>query len=72
MENKVTNLLVLLFVSLVIFTSVVTVKKYVIEGGVSAKVKEYERITEELEKSLDQVEKEKLELNTRPTQNTTP
>lgn len=72
MESRVTNLLVLLFVSLVIFTSIITVKNYVIDGEISAKVKEYERITKELEKSLDQVEKEKLEQNNQPTQNPTP
>ena len=61
MENKITNLLVLLFVTLVIFTSFITVKKYALDGEISAKNKEYERITAELEKSLDKIEKEKLE-----------
>ena len=72
MENRVTNLLILLFVSLVIFTSAITVKKYIVDGEISAQAREYERITEELEKSLDQLEKEKLELNVQPTQNTIP
>lgn len=72
MENRVTSLLILLFVSLVIFSSIITVKKYIVDGEISAQAREYERITEELEKSLDSIEKEKLELNTQPTQNTTP
>ncbi len=63
MENRVTNLLILLFVSLVLFTSAITVRKYLVDGEISVQAREYERITAELEKSLDKVEKEKLELN---------
>lgn len=72
MENRVTSLLILLFVSLVIFTSIITVRKYIVDGEISAQAREYERITEELEKSLDQLEKEKLELNNQTIQNPTP